>query len=378
MQGSVHIGFAAIGEIETGGVEPQQGACGSKFFASRLQRNVKTEVGKYLGSFVLIKPGVKSGQEFVFRIRSHQLIPEEIDSVGLKSPPIEEHSAVHLYKFLSEKRFADSRPAVIEPPHPVKQGDEENDPGKQEKPPADQFLAERASAGPQDLTDQEDDCNAAEKIIYRHFQIRSDILPAPVDGDEDGVVVPIGHGGAGEDQDAEDQSQQPPAEDNKKENMLSQKFQNNAVGYMIKNMQFRKNYTFAEPIFRFDVYLAGIRKNFNRKYYKIESKMAFELTDTNFQEEVLDKKGLTVVDFWAEWCGPCKMISPIIEELAEDYKDKIVVGKVNVDDNPELSIKYGIRSIPTILFVKDGEVVDKMVGAAPKQAFVNKVDEHLN
>ena len=87
--------------------------------------------------------------------------------------------------------------------------------------------------------------------------------------------------------------------------------------------------------------------------------MAFELTDTNFQEEVLDKEGLTVIDFWAEWCGPCKMISPIIEDLANDYEGKVLIGKVNVDDNPELSIKYGIRSIPTILFVKDGEIVDR-------------------
>jgi len=106
--------------------------------------------------------------------------------------------------------------------------------------------------------------------------------------------------------------------------------------------------------------------------------MAFELTDTNFQEEVLDKEGLTVIDFWAEWCGPCKMISPIIEDLANDYEGKVLIGKVNVDDNPELSIKYGIRSIPTILFVKDGEIVDKMVGATSKQVLASKVDEHLS
>lgn len=106
--------------------------------------------------------------------------------------------------------------------------------------------------------------------------------------------------------------------------------------------------------------------------------MAFELTDTNFQEEVLDKEGLTVIDFWAEWCGPCKMISPIIEELADDYNGKALIGKVNVDHNPDLSIKYGIRSIPTILFVKNGEIVDKLVGATTKQALAGKVEEHLS
>ncbi|WP_236974907.1 thioredoxin [Membranihabitans maritimus] len=106
--------------------------------------------------------------------------------------------------------------------------------------------------------------------------------------------------------------------------------------------------------------------------------MAFELTDTNFQEEVLDKEGLTVIDFWAEWCGPCKMISPLIEELAEDYDGKALIGKVNVDHNPDLSIKYGIRSIPTILFVKNGEIVDKLVGATTKQTLAGKVEEHLS
>ncbi|GAA5220530.1 thioredoxin [Membranihabitans marinus] len=106
--------------------------------------------------------------------------------------------------------------------------------------------------------------------------------------------------------------------------------------------------------------------------------MAFELTDTNFQTEVLEKGGLTVIDFWAEWCGPCKMIGPIIEELATDYDGKALIGKVNVDHNPDLSIKYGIRSIPTILFVKDGEIVDKLVGATTKQVLAGKVEQHLS
>lgn len=106
--------------------------------------------------------------------------------------------------------------------------------------------------------------------------------------------------------------------------------------------------------------------------------MAFELTDANFQEEVLDKEGLTVIDFWAEWCGPCKMIGPIIEELSTDYDGKALIGKVNVDHNPDLSIKYGIRSIPTILFLKNGEIVDKLVGATTKQVLAGKVEEHLS
>ena len=105
--------------------------------------------------------------------------------------------------------------------------------------------------------------------------------------------------------------------------------------------------------------------------------MAFELTDSNFQENVLDKEGVTVIDFWAEWCGPCRMISPIIEELSKEYDGKALVGKVNVDDNPEISMKYGIRSIPTVLILKNGEVVDKQVGTTSKQVLANKIESQL-
>lgn len=103
--------------------------------------------------------------------------------------------------------------------------------------------------------------------------------------------------------------------------------------------------------------------------------MALEVTDANFKELVLDSDKPAMVDFWAEWCGPCKMISPIIEELANENQG-VNVGKVNVDENPELSMKYNIRSIPTILFFKGGEIVDKVVGAVPKAVLESKLSEH--
>lgn len=105
--------------------------------------------------------------------------------------------------------------------------------------------------------------------------------------------------------------------------------------------------------------------------------MALELTDSNFQSEIKDFEGVSVVDFWAVWCGPCKMISPIIEELSSTYPG-IKVGKLDVDNNPEVALEYGIRSIPTILFLKNGQVVDRHVGTAPKTFFFEKVDGLLN
>lgn len=105
--------------------------------------------------------------------------------------------------------------------------------------------------------------------------------------------------------------------------------------------------------------------------------MAFEFTDSNFNEVALEKGGVAVVDFWAEWCGPCRMIAPIIEELSHEYEGKVVIGKVNVDDNPEVSMKYGIRSIPTVLILKDGQVVDKQVGVTSKKVLTDKIEAYL-
>ncbi len=105
--------------------------------------------------------------------------------------------------------------------------------------------------------------------------------------------------------------------------------------------------------------------------------MALEFTDSNFQNAVLESDKLTVVDFWAEWCGPCRAIGPVIEELAKEYNGKINVGKVNVDHNPNVSIDYGITSIPAILFIKGGKVVDKQIGAVPKYILEKKIQSHL-
>ena len=101
--------------------------------------------------------------------------------------------------------------------------------------------------------------------------------------------------------------------------------------------------------------------------------MALQITDAT-HEEVLQTDKLVIIDFWAEWCGPCKMVGPIIDEISDDYKDKVVVGKLDVDNNDETTSKYGIRNIPTVLFIKNGEVVDKVVGAGPKKMLTDKID----
>jgi len=105
--------------------------------------------------------------------------------------------------------------------------------------------------------------------------------------------------------------------------------------------------------------------------------MALELTDANFEELVIKSDKPVIVDFWAVWCGPCRMVGPIVNEIGETYSDSVVVGKLDVDNNPGVAAKYGIRNIPTILCFKNGEVVDKQVGAVPKQVLVGKVEPLL-
>jgi thioredoxin 1 len=103
-----------------------------------------------------------------------------------------------------------------------------------------------------------------------------------------------------------------------------------------------------------------------------------EFTDSNFEQEVLQSEHPVLVDFWAEWCGPCRMIGPVVEEMAGEYEGKAKIGKVNVDVNPEISVKYGIRSIPALLIFKDGQVVDQIVGAVPKTHLTKQLDAQLN
>jgi thioredoxin 1 len=105
--------------------------------------------------------------------------------------------------------------------------------------------------------------------------------------------------------------------------------------------------------------------------------MAKEFTDGNFQNEVLDSDKLSMIDFWAEWCGPCRAIGPVVEEISKEFEGRVNIGKVNVDHNPQLSMNYGITSIPAILFIKNGQVVDKLVGAQPKHNFVKKIESHI-
>jgi len=105
--------------------------------------------------------------------------------------------------------------------------------------------------------------------------------------------------------------------------------------------------------------------------------MALELTDQNFEELVIKSTKPALVDFWAEWCGPCRMLTPIVNEMFTEYEGRAVIGKVDVDNNPGIASKYGIRNIPTVLYIKNGEVVDKQVGAVQKSVLTSKLDAIL-
>jgi len=105
--------------------------------------------------------------------------------------------------------------------------------------------------------------------------------------------------------------------------------------------------------------------------------MARAITDADFKSSVLESSQVALVDFWAQWCGPCRAIAPIIEELSEEYAGRAIVGKVDVDSNPETAMEYNVRNIPTLLFIKNGQVVDKIVGATSKSVLKQKLEQHL-
>ena len=105
--------------------------------------------------------------------------------------------------------------------------------------------------------------------------------------------------------------------------------------------------------------------------------MALEITDTNFEELVLKSDKPVLVDFWAAWCGPCRMVGPVIEEISNEYSDKAVVGKVDIDSNQEYAAKYGVRNIPTVLVFNKGEIITRQVGVAPKNTYTEAIDSLL-
>jgi len=105
--------------------------------------------------------------------------------------------------------------------------------------------------------------------------------------------------------------------------------------------------------------------------------MSIKITTDNFEKEVINSDSPILVDFWAQWCGPCRVVAPVLEEISNQYADKFRVAKVNVDENPELASKYGIRSIPTMILFKDGKQIDSFTGALPKEAIINFVNENL-
>ena len=105
--------------------------------------------------------------------------------------------------------------------------------------------------------------------------------------------------------------------------------------------------------------------------------MAYEFSDANFQTEVIGNDKLTVIDLWAEWCGPCKLMTPVVEELSTEYEGRAVIGKLNVDNNPEVPSQFNVRGIPTFLIFKNGELKEKIVGAQTKQYLKDKIEAHI-
>lgn len=103
-----------------------------------------------------------------------------------------------------------------------------------------------------------------------------------------------------------------------------------------------------------------------------------QVSDADFDQKVVKSPGLTIVDFWAEWCAPCRMIAPVLEELADEYSGKVTIAKLNVDENPRTAARFGIRSIPTLLLFKGGERVDQVIGAVPRNVIQSKIGAHLD
>jgi thioredoxin 1 len=121
-----------------------------------------------------------------------------------------------------------------------------------------------------------------------------------------------------------------------------------------------------------------IYKSERPNFKEAKMKNVIHVTDTEFQEKVLDSQLPVVVDFWAPWCGPCRMIAPVLEEVAEDYEDKIVIAKVNTDENPRWAMDFGVQGIPTLLFIVNGEVIDQQVGASSAPALKARVSEFID